>query len=93
MSNETMLTIVGNLSADPELRYAPSGIAAANLTVASTPRYFDRQAGERDASSRGEVVVPRPSLRSVLQVGQGEAGDSCEEVGDSLAPGPGKHSE
>jgi hypothetical protein len=37
MSNETTLTIVGNLTADPELRYAPSGIAVANMTVASTP--------------------------------------------------------
>jgi single-strand DNA-binding protein len=46
MSNETTLTIVGNLTADPELRYAPSGIAVANLTVASTPRYLDRQAGQ-----------------------------------------------
>jgi single-strand DNA-binding protein len=44
MSNETTLTVIGNLTAAPELRFTPSGIAVANLTVASTPRYFDKQA-------------------------------------------------
>ena len=44
--NETTLTIVGNLTADPELRFTPSGVAVANFTVASTPRTFDRQSGE-----------------------------------------------
>ncbi|MQA13478.1 MAG: single-stranded DNA-binding protein [Pseudonocardiaceae bacterium] len=46
MSNETTLTIVGNLTATPELRFAPSGIAVANMTVAATPRYYDKQAGQ-----------------------------------------------
>jgi single-strand DNA-binding protein len=46
MAGETTLTGVGNLTADPELRYTPSGAAVANFTVASTPRTFDRQAGE-----------------------------------------------
>lgn len=45
MSNETTLTIVGNLTADPELRFTPSGVAVANMTVASTPRTYDRQSG------------------------------------------------
>lgn len=39
---ETTLTIVGNLVADPELRFTPSGAAVANFTVASTPRQFDK---------------------------------------------------
>ncbi|GLZ49238.1 hypothetical protein Acsp06_54230 [Actinomycetospora sp. NBRC 106375] len=43
--NETTLTIVGNLTEAPELRYLPSGAARAGFTVASTPRRFDRQAG------------------------------------------------
>lgn len=52
MSNETPITVVGNLTADPELRFTPSGAAVANLTVASTPRYFDKQAGEfKDAET------------------------------------------
>src|SRR5690349_12579878 len=38
--------VVGNLTADPELRFTPSGAAVANFTVASTPRTFDRQSGE-----------------------------------------------
>jgi single-strand DNA-binding protein len=42
MANETIITIVGNLTADPELRYTQSGLAVANLTIASTPRSFDR---------------------------------------------------
>jgi single-strand DNA-binding protein len=46
MAGETVITVVGNLTADAELRYTPSGAAVANFTVASTPRTFDRQAGE-----------------------------------------------
>ena len=46
MAGETPITIVGNLTADPELRFTPSGAAVANFTVASTPRTFDRQANE-----------------------------------------------
>lgn len=46
MSGETNITIVGNLTADPELRFTPSGAAVANFTVASTPRFFDKQANE-----------------------------------------------
>jgi single-strand DNA-binding protein len=46
MAGDTILTVVGNLTADPELRFTPSGAAVANFTVASTPRTFDRQSGE-----------------------------------------------
>jgi single-strand DNA-binding protein len=46
MAGETVITVVGNLTADPELRFTPSGAAVANFRVASTPRTFDRQAGE-----------------------------------------------
>ncbi|WP_037078222.1 single-stranded DNA-binding protein [Pseudonocardia spinosispora] len=46
MAGDTLITVVGNLTADPELRFTPSGAAVANFTVASTPRQFDRQSGE-----------------------------------------------
>src|SRR2546429_3001361 len=46
MAGETVITVVGNLTADPELRFTPSGAAVANFTVASTPRTFDRASGE-----------------------------------------------
>jgi single-strand DNA-binding protein len=46
MAGDTVITLVGNLTADPELRFTPSGAAVANFTVASTPRTFDRQSGE-----------------------------------------------
>lgn len=46
MAGETPVTIVGNLTKDPELRFTPSGAAVANFTVASTPRTFDRASGE-----------------------------------------------
>ena len=46
MAGETLITIVGNLTADPELRFTPSGAAVVNFTVASTPRTLDRQTGE-----------------------------------------------
>jgi single-strand DNA-binding protein len=46
MAGETPITVVGNLTADPELRFTPSGAAVANFTVASTPRTFDKQTNE-----------------------------------------------
>jgi single-strand DNA-binding protein len=46
MAGETTITVVGNLTADPELRFTQSGAAVASFTVASTPRTFDRQSGE-----------------------------------------------
>lgn len=45
-AGDTTITVVGNLTADPELRFIPSGAAVANFTVASTPRMYDRQSGE-----------------------------------------------
>lgn len=46
MAGDTIITVVGNLTADPELRYTPNGAAVANFTVASTPRMFDRKTNE-----------------------------------------------
>lgn len=46
MAGETVITVVGNLVADPELRFTPSGAAVANFRLASTPRTFDRQANQ-----------------------------------------------
>ena len=46
MSGETLITLVGNLVDDPELRFTPAGHAVANFRVASTPRTFDKQANE-----------------------------------------------
>lgn len=58
MAGETPITIIGNLTADPEIRFTPNGHAVANFTVASTPRTYDRQTGEwRD----GEAMFLRCS--------------------------------
>jgi single-strand DNA-binding protein len=46
MAGETIVTVVGNLTADPELRFTPSGAAVASFTIASTPRTFDRNSNE-----------------------------------------------
>jgi single-strand DNA-binding protein len=46
MAGETTITVIGNLTNDPELRFTPSGSAVANFTIASTPRTFDRQKNE-----------------------------------------------
>lgn len=46
MAGDTVITVIGNLTADPELRFTPGGDAVANFTVASTPRVFDRNANE-----------------------------------------------
>ena len=59
MAGETIITVVGNLTADPELRYTQSGLPVANFTIASTPRTFDRQANEwKD----GEALFLRASV-------------------------------
>ena len=46
MAGDTIITVVGNLTADPEIRFTPSGAAVANFTIASTPRTFDRATSE-----------------------------------------------
>ena len=74
MAGDTVITVVGNLTADPELRFTPSGAAVASFTVASTPRTFDRQAGEwKD----GETLFMRCSLWR----------EAAENVAESLTKG------
>ena len=74
MAGDTIITIVGNLTADPEMRFTPSGAAVASFTVASTPRTFDRQAGEwKD----GETLFMRCSIWR----------DAAENVAESLTKG------
>lgn len=74
MANETILTIVGNLTDDPSLRFTPSGAGVANFTVASTPRTLDRQSGEwKD----GEPLFLRCSIWR----------DAAEHVAESLTKG------
>ena len=46
MAGDTVITIIGNLTADPEMRFTPSGAAVASFTIAWTPRTFNRQANE-----------------------------------------------
>lgn len=74
MAGETIITVVGNLCGDPELRFTPSGAAVANFTIASTPRTFDRQANEwRD----GEALFLRCSIWR----------EAAENVAESLSKG------
>ncbi|CAJ1511227.1 single-stranded DNA-binding protein [[Mycobacterium] burgundiense] len=74
MAGDTIITVVGNLTADPELRFTPSGAAVANFTVASTPRMFDRQSGEwKD----GEALFLRCSIWR----------EAAENVAESLTRG------
>jgi single-strand DNA-binding protein len=59
MAGETVITVIGNITADPELRFTPSGAAVASFTIASTPRTFDRQTNEwKD----GEALFLRCSI-------------------------------
>lgn len=59
MAGETIITVVGNLTADPELRYTQTGLAVANFTVASTPRTFDKATNDwKD----GEALFLRASV-------------------------------
>ena len=74
MAGDTVITVVGNLTADPELRFTPSGAAVANFTVASTPRIYDRQSGEwRD----GEALFLRCNIWR----------EAAENVAESLTRG------
>jgi single-strand DNA-binding protein len=74
MAGDTVITVVGNLTADPELRFTPSGAAVANFTVASTPRTFDRQANEwKD----GDTLFMRCSIWR----------EAAENVAESLTKG------
>ncbi len=74
MAGDTVITIIGNLTADPEMRFTPSGVAVASFTIASTPRTFDRQAQEwRD----GETLFMRCSIWR----------DAAENVAESLTKG------
>lgn len=47
MAGDTVITVIGNLTSDPELRYTPAGAAVANFTIASTPRSFNRHTDAR----------------------------------------------
>ena len=59
MAGETIITVVGNLTSDPELRYTQNGLAVANFTIASTPRNFDRATNDwKD----GEALFLRASV-------------------------------
>ena len=58
MAGETVITIIGNLVDDPELRFTPSGAAVANFRVASTPRTFDRQLTLNESVLRTKVIRP-----------------------------------
>lgn len=74
MAGETVITVVGNLTGDPELRFTPSGAAVANFTIASTPRTFDRQNNEwKD----GDTLFLRCSLWR----------EAAENVAESLTKG------
>jgi len=74
MAGDTVITVVGNLTGEPELRFTPSGAAVANFTVASTPRTFDRQANEwKD----GDTLFMRCSIWR----------EAAENVAESLTKG------
>ena len=74
MAGETVITVVGNLTGDPELRFTPAGAAVANFTVASTPRTFDKNANEwKD----GDTLFMRCSIWR----------EAAENVAESLTKG------
>jgi single-strand DNA-binding protein len=63
MSADTVITVVGNLTGDPELRFTPSGAAVASFTIASTPRSFDRASNEWKDGETLFLRCPRPRKR------------------------------
>ncbi len=74
MAGDTQITVIGNLTGDPELKFIQSGAAVVNFTVASTPRTFDRQSNEwKD----GDTLFMRCSLWR----------EAAENVAESLTKG------
>ena len=59
MAGETIITVVGNLTSDPELRFTQNGLAVANFTIASTPRNFDKASGDY---KDGDALFMRASV-------------------------------
>jgi single-strand DNA-binding protein len=59
MAGDTQITVIGNLTADPELRFAPSGKAVVNFTIASTPRRYDK---DRNEWVDGDTLFMRCSM-------------------------------
>jgi single-strand DNA-binding protein len=59
MSGETIITVIGNLTSDPELKYTAAGVAVVNLTIASTPKSFDKNTGQW---VDGEALFMRSSV-------------------------------
>lgn len=62
MAGDTVITIIGNLTADPEMRFTPSGNAVASFTITSTPRSFDRR--RRGVECRRTVRSPPARART-----------------------------
>ena len=74
MANDTIITVTGNLTSDPELRFTANGAAVANFTIASTPRKFDRQSND---FKDGETLFMRCSVWR----------EAAENVAESLQRG------
>ena len=74
MAGETIITVVGNLTADPELRFTPSGAAVASFTVASTPGTFDKST---NTWKDGDTLFMRCSVWR----------EAAENVAESLTKG------
>jgi single-strand DNA-binding protein len=74
VAGDTVITVIGNLTADPELRFTPAGAAVCNISVASTPRNFDKSSNEWQD---GETMFLRGSIWR----------EAAENVAESLAKG------
>jgi single-strand DNA-binding protein len=74
MANETTITVIGNLTNDPELRFTPAGSAVANFTIASTPQTFDKT---QQKFVDGETLFLRASVWR----------ETAENVAESLTKG------
>lgn len=74
MAGDTVITVIGNLTSDPELKFVSSGAAVANFTIASTPRSYDKASGEwKD----GEALFLRANLWR----------EAAENVAETLSKG------
>src|ERR671939_672652 len=102
MAGETTITVVGNLTNDPELRFTPSGAAVAKFTVASTPRTLDRASGEwkdgealflncsiwRQAAEASPTTRGRPRRpRPVVRVATSTTSHLSKEITGALSNG------
>ena len=88
MAGETVITVVGNLTSDPELRYTQNGLAVSNFTIASTPRSFDLASNDwKDGDALKFYCVGSPGVDLNLLQSTDIIADTRQALADTNSDG------